>query len=169
MHMVLFHQRQNIKDVVNYPGTKQSMLTAYFEANRLHENARGILYRDFPKYFTWQSNGKFWRWRKYENHSQIGRIVSAHPAESECYYLRVLLNHITGTTSYQRLRMVDSVIQPTFQEAVEKRGLIEEDTTLDDCLKKPHCTRCHHHYGGYLQQFWYSASQVIFLDCGRNI
>jgi len=65
--MVSFHQRQKIKDVVNRPGVEQSMLTAYLEANMLHEKARGILYRDFPKHFTWQSNGKFWQWRKYKN------------------------------------------------------------------------------------------------------
>jgi len=83
---------------------------------------------------TWQSNGKFWQWRKYKNRGQVGRIVSAHPAEGERYYLRVLLNHVTGATSYQHLRTVDGVLQPTFREAAEKRGLIEEDTTLDDCL-----------------------------------
>ena len=120
MHMVSFHQRQKIKDVVSRPGVEQSMLTAYFEANRLHEKARGILYRDFPEHFTWQSNGKFWQWTKYKNRGQIGRIVSAHPAEGERYYLRVLLNHITGATSYQHLRTVDGVLQPTFREAAEK-------------------------------------------------
>ena len=30
--------------------------------------------------------------------------------------------------------MVDGVVQPTFREAAERRGLIEEDNTLDDCL-----------------------------------
>jgi ATP-dependent DNA helicase PIF1 len=59
VHMVSFHKRQKIKDVVNRPGIEQSMLMAYFDANGLHENARGILYHDFPEYFTWQSNGKF--------------------------------------------------------------------------------------------------------------
>ena len=114
MHMVSFHQRKKIKDVVNRPGVERSMLTAYFEANRTHKKARGIHYRDFPKYFTWQSNGKFWQWRKHENRSQIGRIASAHPAEGERYYLRVLLNHVTGATSYQHLRTVDGVLQPSF-------------------------------------------------------
>ena len=52
MHMVSFHQRQKIKDVVNRLGVEQSMLTAYFEANRLHEKARGILYHEFPEHFT---------------------------------------------------------------------------------------------------------------------
>ena len=98
--MVSFHQRKKIKDVVNHPGVERSMLTTYFEANRTHEKAREILYRDFPQYFTWESNEKFWQWRKHENRSQIGKIVSAHPAEGERYYLRVLLNHVTGATSY---------------------------------------------------------------------
>uniref|UniRef100_A0A453JKF9 ATP-dependent DNA helicase n=1 Tax=Aegilops tauschii subsp. strangulata TaxID=200361 RepID=A0A453JKF9_AEGTS len=34
---------------------EKSMLTEYFEANRLHEDARSILYRDFPEWYTWQT------------------------------------------------------------------------------------------------------------------
>jgi ATP-dependent DNA helicase PIF1 len=37
------------------------MLIAYFNANRHHEEARRILYRDFPEHFTWQTDGKFCR------------------------------------------------------------------------------------------------------------
>ncbi|PWZ37531.1 ATP-dependent DNA helicase PIF1 [Zea mays] len=35
MHMVAFHERQMVERVVNRPGVDRSMLTAYFEANRL--------------------------------------------------------------------------------------------------------------------------------------
>ncbi|ONM52829.1 hypothetical protein ZEAMMB73_Zm00001d019382 [Zea mays] len=55
MHMVAFHERQMVERVLNRPGVDRSMLIAYFEANRLHEEARGILYRDFPEWYTWQS------------------------------------------------------------------------------------------------------------------
>jgi hypothetical protein len=55
MHMVVFHERQMVERVVNRPGVDRSMLTTYFEANRLHEEARGILYHDFPEWYTWQS------------------------------------------------------------------------------------------------------------------
>ena len=110
------------------------MLTAYFEANNLHEKARGILYRDFLEYYTWQRRGKFWQERKRAAVFQVGRIISAHPAEGERYYLRVLLNHVTGATSYEDLRTVDGQLMPTFREAAEKRGLIEADNTLDDCM-----------------------------------
>jgi ATP-dependent DNA helicase PIF1 len=40
MHMVAFHKRQIIERVVNRPGADRSMLTSYFEENRLHEEAR---------------------------------------------------------------------------------------------------------------------------------
>ncbi|PWZ58794.1 ATP-dependent DNA helicase PIF1 [Zea mays] len=135
MHMVAFHERQMVERVVHRPGADRSMLTAYFETNRLHEEARGILYRDFPEWYTWQSGkGKVWQRRKRDTGGQVGRIVSAHPAEGERYYLRVLLNHVTGATSYVNLRTVDGVTLPTFREAAERRGLLESDNTLDDCL-----------------------------------
>ncbi|ONM24697.1 hypothetical protein ZEAMMB73_Zm00001d006675 [Zea mays] len=135
MHMVAIHERQMVERVVNRLGVDRSMLTTYFEANRLHEEARGILYRDFPEWYTWQSGkGKVWQRRKRDTGGQVGRIVSAHPAEGERYYLRVLLNHVTGATSYVDLRTIDGVTLPIFREAAERRGLLESDNTLDDCL-----------------------------------
>uniref|UniRef100_K3Y1E1 ATP-dependent DNA helicase n=1 Tax=Setaria italica TaxID=4555 RepID=K3Y1E1_SETIT len=134
MHMVSYHGKKEITEVINREGVEKSMLTAYFEANRTHEKARGILYRDFPEHYTWQTQGKFWQQRKRKTLYQVGRIVSAHPAEGERYYLRVLLNHVKGTTCYEELRTIDGQILPSFREAAERRGLIEADNTLDDCL-----------------------------------
>jgi hypothetical protein len=84
------------------------------------------LYRDFPEFYTWQAQGKVWQNRvRRDTLRQIGRIVSANPAEGERYYLRVLLNHVAGATSFECLRTVDSKILPTFREAAERRGLID--------------------------------------------
>ncbi|KAM0848546.1 hypothetical protein ACQ4PT_054297 [Festuca glaucescens] len=115
-------------------GTDRSMLTAYFETNNLNEEARGILYKDFPEHYTWQKTGKFWQKRKRKRLLQVGRIVAAHPAEGERYYLRVLLNNVTGATSYEDLKTVDGEVMQNFRQAAEKRGLIEADNTLDDCM-----------------------------------
>ena len=43
--------------------------------------------------------------------------------------------------------------------------LIKEETTLDDCLTQATL----YQMKGYLQQFWYSASQVTSLGCGKNV
>ena len=53
MHMVSFHRRQGIRRVLDRSGADKSMLTTYFEKNRTDETARGILYRDFPEFYTW--------------------------------------------------------------------------------------------------------------------
>jgi hypothetical protein len=111
------------------------MLTAYFEKNNTSEHARGILYRDFPKYYKWDSQGKSWIRRAQKNHlRQIGRIVCANPAKGEHYYLGVLLNHVAGATSFTDLRTVSGILLPTFREAAERRDLIEADNTLHEGL-----------------------------------
>ncbi|WVZ94526.1 hypothetical protein U9M48_040407 [Paspalum notatum var. saurae] len=136
MHMVTYEEGQDIQEILDRKGAEKSMLTEYFEANKKYLEARRILYHDFPKYFTWQKckKAKFWQKRKREGVKQIGRIISAHPAEGGRYFLRVLLNHVAGPTSYEDLRTVDGEIVSSFREAAERRGLIEADNTLDDCL-----------------------------------
>ncbi|EEE67922.1 hypothetical protein OsJ_25793 [Oryza sativa Japonica Group] len=39
-----------------------------------------------------------------------------------------------GSTSFEDLRIVDGVVMPSFRAAAERRGLIEADNTLDECL-----------------------------------
>jgi ATP-dependent DNA helicase PIF1 len=56
------------------------------------------------------------------------------PAESERYFLRVLLNHVPGATSWRHFRTVNDVHYHSFRDAACAAGLIEEDDTLDDCL-----------------------------------
>jgi ATP-dependent DNA helicase PIF1 len=80
-----------------------------------------------------QTDGKFWQKRK-NSIFQVGRVISAHPAEGECYFLHVLLNNVASATSYEHLRTIDGVLLPSFCEAAKRRGLIEEDNTLDECL-----------------------------------
>jgi ATP-dependent DNA helicase PIF1 len=41
---------------------------------------------------------------------------------------------VIGATSYVHLRTVDGVTLLTFHEATERRGLLESDNTLDECL-----------------------------------
>lgn len=43
---------KKIEKVVKQPGADESMLTMYFDANRLDESARSILYRDFTEFYT---------------------------------------------------------------------------------------------------------------------
>ena len=59
----------------------------------------------------------------------------AHPTEAERYFLRGLLNHVRGATSYEDLRTLGGITYPTFRETCEKRGLVKIDNTLGDTLR----------------------------------
>jgi hypothetical protein len=133
MQSVTYNEEDNLEEVLSRPGSNKTTLTEYFTKNREERTAMKILYREFPEHYRWIKGRKVWQIRKQAS-GQIGRIVYANPSEGERYFLRVLLNHVRGATSYEDLRTVAGVMYSTFREACEKRGLIETDKSIDDCL-----------------------------------
>lgn len=132
MQSVIIDENKTLEEIVNSPASSMTTLTEFFKLSRVDSFARKLLYKEIPEYYRWISGKKVWQRRK--QRGQIGRIVYAHPAEGERYFLRVLLNHVRGPTSYEDLKTVAGIICPTFRESCENRGLIETDKTLDDCL-----------------------------------
>uniref|UniRef100_A0A8I6WRR5 ATP-dependent DNA helicase n=1 Tax=Hordeum vulgare subsp. vulgare TaxID=112509 RepID=A0A8I6WRR5_HORVV len=137
MHTVTFKAGEDLTDVVARDKASKSMLAEYFLANQQHVWARDILYKDFPGSFTWQRT-KYWRPRQKQH--QVGRIVSAHPAEGERYFLRVLLNHVPGKTSFEDLRTVDGLLCDSFRDV---RGLWDRhlEAMSDDCRRSHTCSK----------------------------
>ncbi|KAG2620223.1 hypothetical protein PVAP13_3NG155602 [Panicum virgatum] len=103
MHMVAYKSTDNLNNVVQSEKSQRSMLTKYFNVNRSNPAAHEYLYREFPEHFTWNKSKKCWKPRMVKR-IQIGRLVYANPAEGERYYLRIMLNHVRGATSYENLR-----------------------------------------------------------------
>ena len=132
MHLVRYKDCDNLENVISIESSSRTMLTEYFTMNSIDPYARNFLYKEFPEFYTWQRNHKTWRQRT--KRIQIGRLVAALPAEGERYYLRILLNHVRGATSFDDLRTIDGVVFSTFREATERRGLIEADDSISDCL-----------------------------------
>ncbi|XP_071677067.1 uncharacterized protein [Lolium perenne] len=132
MQTVTFKEGDDLEDVINRDSS--SMLIEYFKMNKVDPYARNFLYKEFPEFYRWIKGKKKWQGRKLKGRGQVGRIVYAHPAEGERYFLRVLLNHVRGATSYENLKTVNGKQCANFRESCEKRGLIETDKTLDDCL-----------------------------------
>ncbi|PHT66227.1 hypothetical protein T459_30652 [Capsicum annuum] len=139
---------------------KKTMLIEFFYMNKTNDNAKelNLLYQEFPQYFVWSSTDKFWALRK--QRSAIGRIITCHPTEEERYYLRLLLAHVQGPTSYKNFRIVNeepcntfrkAVQGPTsyknfrivneepcntFRKAVEKRGFLYSNNSLIECMSE---------------------------------
>ena len=59
-----------------------------------------------------------------------------HPAAGERYYLRILLTKVCGATSFEHLRTVQEILYPSFKEACNALGLLQNDEEWDQCLKE---------------------------------
>src|SRR5581483_4734651 len=56
------------------------------------------------------------------------------PSEGERYYLRTLLTHVKGATSFDDLKSVNGYLYETFKEACIHLGLLQNDTEWVTCL-----------------------------------
>ncbi|XP_073273312.1 uncharacterized protein [Primulina huaijiensis] len=78
--------------------------------------------------------GKIWIERK--QRKVIGRVNAASPVEGERYYLRLLLLHVRGPSSFNYLLTFNNQIYFTFKEASQSRGLLECDRRNFECLNE---------------------------------
>ncbi|KAG7960213.1 hypothetical protein I3843_10G112200 [Carya illinoinensis] len=91
-HKVTFRANEDLINVLNSNRSAKSMLTEFFVLNRVDENARTLLYKEFLEFYVWSQQYKEW---------------TPNPFEGERYYMRILLNHIRGPLSFEDLRTVD--------------------------------------------------------------
>ncbi|RHZ34888.1 hypothetical protein DYB37_013160, partial [Aphanomyces astaci] len=97
--------------------------------------AKNCLYLDFPQYFRFDQKTKLWVGRK--NHIKvIGRIDSVSPRQKERFYIRTLLCHKYGPTSFEDLRTVHGTLYPTYEEAALSMGLLENDEEYVVCIRQ---------------------------------
>lgn len=160
--MVYFSDDSNLQEVVANRRNSETTLTAWMKYNRnahlLHprdDDAKDILYANFPKYYTYGNNQ--WRKRIY-NHYTIGRMYVAHPTEGERYYLRMLLSHIPGAKCFGDLKTVNNVTYNTFKETALQMGLLENDLEWDQCLQEAGLVKS----GKQLRQLF--ASILLFCE-----
>ena len=88
------------------------------------------MYTDFPGHFSWKAGE--WIRKKRNVGEAIGRIptIALCAKQIETYALRMLLYHIRGPTSFEDLRTVNGILIPSFQEACQKLGLMEDDSEV---------------------------------------
>ncbi|XP_071918027.1 uncharacterized protein [Coffea arabica] len=133
---VTFDENQSLQNVISNPCSSQTMLTEFFSMNCYDEYAKHLncLYIEFPEYFTWNAQSKYWSRRK--RGEIIGRILTARPTEGERYYLRMLLMDVRKPTSFQYLKVVNGYVCQTFKEAANLLGLLHSDNAAELCLQE---------------------------------
>lgn len=133
---VRFEDDDDLKKLMNEERLKRSMLTEFFHMNSTDEEARRLncLYKNFPRYFVWDSSKRVWNRRK--RGVVVGRLCTVNPSEDERYYLRILLLNVRGPKSYLDLLTVNGVVCETNQEAAYKRGLLHRDDDIEKCMEE---------------------------------
>lgn len=116
---------------------RHTTFTAWFALNSTLPSDEHCLYADTPKKYWFPPNLRVWQKRKQEKRGEkvIGRMYTVslqdHP---ESYYLRLMLLHVKGATSFENLRTFNGVRCDTFLEASKRMGLLSNDETWDNTM-----------------------------------
>ena len=105
----------------------------YNRENRSDHLAQRTLYCDFPSHYTWNAGTR--KWSRRQRMECIGRVHFVSPRDTNRYYLRLLLHHVPGATSYEDLRTVNGEVCETYQQAAQRRGLLASDEEFDTDLQ----------------------------------
>jgi hypothetical protein len=67
----------------------------------------------------------------------ISRMYYAHLTSGERYYLRMLLNCVKCSTSYEHLQTMDGTEHDTFKDTCIAKGLLADDNEWHEALEEP--------------------------------
>ncbi|KAI5442792.1 hypothetical protein KIW84_011714 [Lathyrus oleraceus] len=132
-HQVRFYDHQQIADVLNNERNSKTMLTQFFALNLRDPQARKYLYREIPEHYCWNKRDMEWH-RRRSTRKVIGIIYMVSPSEGDKFYLRPLLSHVIGPTSWEYLLTNNGMTFSTFKKSAKDRGFLETDHSIRDCL-----------------------------------
>ena len=139
---IIFADGDGEDAIVN--GPPKTTLTGYFErvlyerANPLLERERGftedgsmnptaldLTYSEFVSFYTWVKKERKWVRRK-THFNTISRIYTM-KANTELFYLRMLLYHRKNIGSFSEMQSVDNVLKESYKDVCICLGLLADD------------------------------------------
>ncbi|XP_074339091.1 uncharacterized protein LOC141677199 isoform X4 [Apium graveolens] len=140
---VRFRDNETLPEVVRRVDPDGTMFIQWMLNNRFDNLGHNLTFTKYPTKFRWDSSAKRW-FRRKQNVNVVGRMVYAHPASGERFYMRLLLNIVVGAKTFEEIRTVGGIVYPTHKEACFRRGLLDSDKewhlALDDaalCATSP--------------------------------
>ena len=125
MHVVQYYDEENLQEVLR--AQRNTKLVDFFRLCReYYSTFRYVRYADVSQYCVWRQN--CWEPRANSAQRQVTRMFAVSPMEGERYYLRMLLNVVTGPRSFDDVRTYNGVVYTTFKEAAIARNLLADDT-----------------------------------------
>lgn len=102
---------------MNVNNRKPTKLEAWFQLNQNDDNANDLLYNEIPVNYVFDDKLYIWKPRKKGKDRIIARMYAVSLKDEERFYLRLLLLHVRGATSYECLRTFNNIEYPTFKKA----------------------------------------------------
>ncbi|XP_057418929.1 uncharacterized protein LOC130713151 [Lotus japonicus] len=127
---VTFNDDEDLEGVVEKCSTKDTQFLAWMNANKLYPEGRSLTYAEYPSMFVYKKDKQVWEPRK--RGFSLGRLQYIALGMSEVYYMRILLTKQRGCDSFASLRTVKGVVYPTFQDACDAMGLMEDEREYVD-------------------------------------
>ncbi|XP_048497985.1 uncharacterized protein LOC125496539 [Beta vulgaris subsp. vulgaris] len=121
---VQFNPAEQLTRIVASEVRSRTSLIEFFKMNANANGAAQLLYSEFPECYVLTASTKTWTKRVHKRFI-VGRLIFVVPVDGERYFLRLLLAHVRGPTSFDDLQTVDGYLCATFQEAALKLGLLE--------------------------------------------
>lgn len=127
---VTFNDDEDLEGVVEKCSTKDTQFLAWMNANKLYPEGRSLTYAEYPSMFVYKKDKQVWEPRK--RGFSLGRLQYIALGMGEVYYMRILLTKQRGCDSFASLRTVKGVVYPTFQDACDAMGLMEDEREYVD-------------------------------------
>ncbi|XP_058774322.1 uncharacterized protein LOC131648594 [Vicia villosa] len=122
---VYYTDYELIDEVLDKPTVKESMFTAWMEANKAYPEAKNLTYSQFLSKFFYDK--RYRRWRPCKRGNTIGRLIWVPPSMGELYFLRMMLTIVKGPTCYEDIKFVGGKVQDTFRDACFEMGFLNDD------------------------------------------
>ncbi|XP_076029300.1 uncharacterized protein LOC143018082 [Oratosquilla oratoria] len=129
----VFYTDNTSEEEMKKKTNKDTQLTAFFKLCSNNSFAADLHFHEVPRHFIYNANTSSWEERKGRTFS-LGRIRAVTTKTVELFYLRLLLTHKPGPTSYEDLRTIDGKMYPSNREAVKALGLLADEETWKNTI-----------------------------------
>ncbi len=174
----IFFEPGQEEEAVQQAMTRTTELEAWFILNQNDTAANDMLYVDIP--YRYVFTNRRWQVRQRGGEKIIARMFTVGIRDEERYYLRLLLLHVKGATSFAFLRTVNDIVYESYKEAAFHRHLLDSDEEWDRCLSESATFRmpremretfayiCCFCFPTNILQLWIDHSEELSLDYRRR-
>ncbi|XP_036146775.1 uncharacterized protein LOC118646933 [Monomorium pharaonis] len=133
---MVYFQEGKEEEAANREINRNTTLTAWFKLNQADENALQMRYTDIPYHYVYDKKETKWKQRVNRGEKIISRLYTVGIKDTERFYLRLLLLHVTGAKNFEDIKTINGVRYETYKEAAIAKQLVETDDLWEKTIEE---------------------------------